>query len=78
VSKKCSCGQNMRERSKDFVKSCHFVQTVPTTPQYYSNHHGSQPVGAPQSVGIKGQFIPATPQSFGVNSEPIPATPQCT
>jgi len=52
--KKCSCGQNMRKRSKAFVKSCDFVQTVPTTPQYYSNHHGSQPVGTPQSVGIKG------------------------
>jgi len=39
---------------KAFVKSCYFVQTVPTTPQYYSNHHGSsQTVGTPQSVGIK-------------------------
>jgi len=31
--KKCSCGQNMRKRTKAFVKSCDFVQTVPTTPQ---------------------------------------------
>jgi len=52
--KKCSCGQNMRKRSKPFVKSCDFVQTVSTTPQYYSNHHGSHPVGTPQRVGIKG------------------------
>jgi len=49
------------------------VQTVSITPQY---HHGSQPVGTPQSVGIKGQFIPATLKSFSVNSEPIPAMPQ--
>jgi len=33
-------------------------------------------LSTPQSVGIKGQFIPATPQSFTVNSKPIPATPQ--
>jgi len=46
--------QNMRKRSEAFVKSCDFVQTVPTTPQYYSNHQRSQPVGTPQSVGIKG------------------------
>jgi len=62
----------MRKRSTAFVKSCDFVQTVPTTLQYYSNHHWSQPVGTPQSVGIKGQFIPAIPQSFTVNSEHPP------
>jgi len=50
------------------------MQTISTIPQYYSNHLGSQPVDTPQSVCIKGQFIPTTPQSFSVNSKPISST----
>jgi len=63
-----------------FIKSLH--EAISEGKEFHNlvanNHHGSQPVGTPQSVGIKGQFIPATPQStsFSVNSEPIPATPQ--
>jgi len=60
IVKKCSCGQSMRKRSKAFVKSCDFVQTVPTTHSIILITMGLNLwVGTPQSVGIKGQFIPA-------------------